>query len=378
LGDLTVEALMNGDPISPTGVGGEAVDVSVHQIRYREIFEFAPDAYLVTDGRGVILEANLASSLLLHCTKEFLIGKPLGLFVAEGWREPFYQCLARLNTRACAAEFETRVGQRKDKPLHDVTVRVAAIDTGEGESPVYRWLIRDITPQRHAEATRDELLRRIVTAQEDERRRIARELHDSVGQLLTALLLGLRSVRDHGSLSGSALARLDEVQQIADELGRAAHGLAVRLRPTVLDDVGLVPALRHELAEWSARTGVEVQFQAVGLQAERFPAEIETTLYRIVQESLTNVAKHARAGVVSVVLERQGGRAIAVVEDNGVGFDVEETIGPGHLGLLGMGERAALVGGALDIESSPGLGTTVLVRIPLCQRSEEAGRDRAR
>lgn len=355
---------MSTNPDVPNGDGGEAVDENTHRLRYQQLFEFAPDAYVVTDHRGLILEANLASSIVLGCAKEFLGGKPLGLFVAEGCRSEFYDYLARLpKSGAASHEFETRVGRRNEP--RDVSVRVAALEAWEGNGTVLRWLIRDITEQRRTEAARDDLLRRVVTAEEDERRRVARELHDSIGQLLTALLLGLRAVRDAGPLPAPALERLNEAQQIADELGRAAHGLALRLRPTVLDDVGLVAALRHELDEWSARTGLEVQFQAVGLETVRFPSEIETTLYRVVQESLTNVIKHARAGIVSVVLERQGGRAIVVVEDNGVGFDTDEAVGANRLGLLGMRERAALVGGTLDVESSPGAGTTVLARIPL-------------
>src|SRR5262249_39148147 len=145
---------------------------------------------------------------------------------------------------------------------------------------------------------RDDLMRRLVAAQEDERRLVARELHDSVGQLLSALLLGVRAVRDAGPLPPAALARLDEVQRLADELGRAVHDLAIGLRPSTLDDLGLVAALRRHLEDWSARTGVEVQFQAVGLETGRFPPEVETTLYRVVQEALTNVLKHARARLV--------------------------------------------------------------------------------
>jgi signal transduction histidine kinase len=123
--------------------------------------------------------------------------------------------------------------------------------------------------------------------------------------------------------------------------------------------------LQHYLVDWSARTGVPAQFQAVGPEAERFPPEIETALYRVVQEALTNVAKHAGARVVSVVVERQDGRAIAVVEDDGVGFDPEAASASGRLGLLGMRERVAVLGGALEVESSPGSGTTIIARVSL-------------
>src|SRR5262249_43068948 len=156
----------------------------------------------------------------------------------------------------------------------------------------------------------------LVMVQEDERRRVARELHDSVGQLVSALMLSVRAARDAGPLPPAVLARLREIQQLADELGRTTHDLAVRLRPTALDDVGLPVALRHYAEDWSALTGIEIQFQAVGLESGRMPPDVETTLYRVVQEAMTNVVKHAGARAVGVVVERQDGRAIAVVEDD--------------------------------------------------------------
>lgn len=344
------------------GVGGTA-EVNPHRIRYQELFEFAPDGQLVTDGQGVVVEANHAAATMLRCPKEFLVGKPLGFFVAAGCRPRFYQSLARLHGAAGSDEFETQVGHRGGR--RDVFMRVATGDGGVDGEPVFRWLVRDVTDRRQAEAARDDLLRRLVTAQEDERRRVARELHDTVGQLLSALLLSVRAARDAGPLPPAALNSLDDVQRVAHELGRATHDLAVRLRPTALDDVGLHAALLHHLEDWSARAGVEVQFQAVGAESMRFPPDVETALYRFVQEGLTNVARHARARLVSVVLERQGGLAIVVVEDDGTGFDPEASAGTERLGLLGMRERLALLGGCLEIESSPGAGTTLVARVPL-------------
>jgi PAS domain S-box-containing protein len=338
------------------------MELGAYRLRYQELFEFAPDGYLVTDGQGLILEANHAAAAVLRCPKEFLVGKPLGLFVASGHRSRFYESLARLHTAASSDEFETQVGHRGQS--RTVAVRVSFVEAIGDREATFRWLVRDITERRRVEAARDELLRRLVTAQEDERRRVARELHDSVGQLLTALLLGIRAVRDAGPLSSAALARLDDLQRLADELGRQIHDLAIRLRPTALDDLGLEAALGQLVGEWSARTGVAVDFQATGLESGRLRAELETILYRVVQEALTNVAKHARARQVSVVISRHDGSATAVVEDDGVGFD-PEAVGEGRLGLIGMYERVALAGGELDIESTPGTGTTIIARVPL-------------
>lgn len=355
---------MSTDRADEAGAGGELAGGDAQRLPFQEPFEFTADGHLVTDGKGVVIEASRAAASVLRCPRDYLLDKPLGLFVASGYRARFYECLSRLHAGLRWDEFETCVGRRQDE-IRDVAMWVSSVEGGPDDRPAFHWMIRDITELRRAEAVREDLLQRLVTAQEDERRRVARELHDSVGQLLSALSLGVRAVKDAGPLPPAALERLEDVQRLADEIGRETHDLAIRIRPTALDDVGLVVALRNHLEDWSARTGVEVQFQAVGLEASRFAPDVETTIYRIVQEALTNVVRHAGARLLSVVVERQDGRAIAIVEDNGVGFDPERSAAAGRLGLIGMRERAALVGGRLEIESSPGKGTSVIIQIPL-------------
>ena len=353
---------MSSDLTDATGPGLARAAESSLRLRYQELFDFAPDCQLVTDTRGVILEANHAAAALLLWPKSFLIGKPLPLFADEGHRQRFYDSLGRLVPEAGSDAFDSRIGRRNDP--REVEVRVVVIEREGAEPAVLRWLIRDISERMRVEAARDDLLRRLVTAQEDERRRVARELHDSVGQLLSALMLAVGAVRDSGPLPVVAMARLDDVQRIADEMGRTTHDLAVRLRPTALDDFGLYVALQNDLKEWSSRTGVEVHFQASGLESSRLLPEVETALYRVLQEALTNIVKHAEAHLVSVVVERQDGQAVAVVEDDGVGFD-PDAVGAGRLGLVGMRERVTLIGGTLQVESGPGSGTTLRVRVPL-------------
>src|SRR5262249_52468427 len=177
----------------------------------QEVFEFAPDARIRTDGRGLILEANHAAAALLRCPKEFLIGKPLGLFIAEGSRPRFYNSLTRLLHGGSGDVFESRVA-RPGETTRDVTVAVVPDhrdpDNPDREVAAFRWQMADVTDRKQAESARDRLLARLVTAQEDERRRVSRELHDSFGQLLTALSLSVRAVRDSGPLPPEALARL--------------------------------------------------------------------------------------------------------------------------------------------------------------------------
>jgi signal transduction histidine kinase len=205
-------------------------------------------------------------------------------------------------------------------------------------------------------------LRRVVAGQEIERRRLARELHDETGQALTSILLGLRAVEDAGSADGLQKSVAD-VRALVVATLQDVRKLAVQLRPAALDDFGLVPALERLVQTYSETTGIVVELEA-GLGELRLPAELETTLYRIVQEALTNVLKHADATKVSVLLVRREASVTAVIEDDGRGFDPRNTR-EDRLGLLGMRERLELHDGRLKIEAAEGSGTTLVVEMPL-------------
>jgi signal transduction histidine kinase len=205
-------------------------------------------------------------------------------------------------------------------------------------------------------------LRRVVAGQEVERRRLARELHDETGQALTSILLGLRAVDDAGNRDDVAKAVADLRELVVATL-QDVRRLAVQLRPKALDDFGLVPALERLGQTFSESSGISVELEATVGDA-RLPTEVETTVYRIVQEALTNVVKHAQATEVSILLVRREGLLTAVLEDNGTGFDAD-AVKPDSLGLEGMGERVALHDGRLTIETAPGSGTTLRVEVPL-------------
>jgi PAS domain S-box-containing protein len=230
-------------------------------------------------------------------------------------------------------------------------------------------LTAEVRERERIEAARTDLQRRLTIAQEEERSRIARELHDQMGQYLTALGIGLRVVREGLPDSSAAHPRLTQLQQLTDVIGREVQRLAVELRPSALDDMGLRAAVQNYLDEWVGRAEVEIDFHESGLDAGRLPKAIETTAYRVVQESLTNVLKHARAKRVNVILRCSTGRLQLAVEDDGQGFDSDAVMtapgSGGHLGLLGMSERMAYLGGTLVIDSTPGHGTAVIARIPL-------------
>lgn len=227
---------------------------------------------------------------------------------------------------------------------------------------------RELPPARERERVQRQMLGRVIEAQEAERARVARDLHDQIGQSLTSVLLGLRLVdsavaSEHPDL-GDVRARMEEVRALVVHALDEVRRLAFDLRPTVLDDVGLVAALRRLGADVSARTGLVVDLTLDGIDdGARLAAEVETVLYRVAQEALTNVARHARASRACVEIGMDGRRSWARISDDGAGFDVTDGA-LRSLGLAGMQERATLVEGRVRIDSKPGAGTTVTIEVP--------------
>jgi signal transduction histidine kinase len=200
----------------------------------------------------------------------------------------------------------------------------------------------------------------LMRAEEQARHRIARELHDEMGQQVTALKVGLEALKER-SVDRRRIKQLSEIVQDLDD---HIDGLAHRLRPTALDESGLVSALSSYVEHFTERFGIPVDFHSAGMKGKRLPAVVETTLYRLVQEALTNVLKHAHAGTASVILERRKTDVQLIIEDDGSGFTVDEA-GEHRLGLVGMRERVALLGGTLNIESSAESGTSIFVRLTI-------------
>ena len=215
-----------------------------------------------------------------------------------------------------------------------------------------------------ARETMQTLSRRVVAVQEEERRSIARELHDEAGQSLTSLLLGLRLLERDGAAPATPWKGIPDLKRTAEEVLESLHRLAANLRPASLDHLGLEAALRQHLAGVELKTGLTIRFRARGLDRERLPLAVETALYRVVQEATTNVLRHARASSVDVLAELRQDRVVVMVEDDGVGFVAEAANGVGRLGLVGMRERAETLGGTFSVESVPGSGTTVYVEVP--------------
>jgi len=216
---------------------------------------------------------------------------------------------------------------------------------------------------RDANRQLQSLSHRLVQVQEMERRHIARELHDEAGQALTTLMVGLGLLERDAAASESVIERVNGLKKTTNDILENLHRLAINLRPASLDHLGLKAALRQYIETFGRQHDLKTQFEVVGLDDKRLPPAGETNLYRIVQEALTNVVRHAEATRVDVLLERRGEQMVTIIEDNGVGFE-PEAAGSGRLGLLGMRERAEMMGGSLVVESTLGSNTTIYVEVP--------------
>ena len=206
------------------------------------------------------------------------------------------------------------------------------------------------------------LSRRLVEIQENERLYISRELHDEAGQVLTSLLVDLRLLEKNAAQPDAILKIVAQMERSLNGVIENLHRMAMALRPASLDHVGLVAALRQHIDAVREKHGIDATFRSGGVM-ERLPANVETVLYRTVQEALTNVIRHARATRVDVVLTVRDNKLIVLVEDDGVGFDPNNVSSDDHLGLFGIRERTEMIGGTLVIESEPGKGTTIMLEV---------------
>jgi PAS domain S-box-containing protein len=233
------------------------------------------------------------------------------------------------------------------------------------------WLFEQVRAGRERLQT---LSRRLVEVQEKERVYIARELHDQASQTLTSLTLGLGMLEKEPVTPQWIRAKIAGLKDMTNHVLEELHRLAFNLRPASLDHLGLTPALEQFVRSFAQDTNLLIRLKRVGFdEDERLPQDVDTALFRIVQEALTNVARHAQARRADVVLERRGDSLLVIIEDDGIGFDVNRSRETGHLGLLGMEERAEMLGGTLVVESVPGRGTTLVVEVPYAHQNIAGG-----
>jgi signal transduction histidine kinase len=235
-------------------------------------------------------------------------------------------------------------------------------------------LQNEVTKRKDAVNRARGLLERIITTQEDERSRIARNLHDHLGQQLTALRLKLESAKDKGGDQTELDQVIEQAQLITKQLDTDVGFLSWELRPVSLERDPLSTALSDFVEEWSKHFNIPAEYHTATKELRRFPQDIETNLYRIVQEALNNIYKHAHATRVDVIFECHEDHLVLIIEDNGQGFEINNIEIQGGevkgMGLIGMRERAVLIGGKIEIESQPGDGTTIIVRAPMSSADE--------
>jgi two-component system sensor histidine kinase UhpB len=222
-------------------------------------------------------------------------------------------------------------------------------------------------------------LSQIIEAQENERRRISRELHDEIGQALTAIKFNLDMIdKELPQTFPVVRGRLGDAKSLSNQTITAMRQLSMDLRPTMLDELGLIPTLRWYVQNFSKRLSIDSQFQAIGFE-EKLPSQIETAFYRIVQEALNNISKHAEASQVEISLEQKDSTIYASIIDNGRGFDLDKVLHPESpergFGIIGMQERISLLGGKIDIQSRPGFGTRIHIEVPNQKGSGSDGKD---
>jgi len=351
--------------------------------RYLRLLERAPVPVITLDDRLTIASATPAASALLGATRRALLGKPLPSLVAPSETARLRSHLARCRRQGLASSrlsilgldgpvrfhlLSRRILLRNGRPGYHTMLLTVDADHRAARRALQAAVVHDRGPSA-ARPSREEnggrLARALVAAQENERRRIARELHDQLGQHITGLSLGLKQCARVASSAAEVRRLVPRLQAMLEQMARDAHSLALELRPAALDELGLATAIANYAEQVSVQTGLETDVHC-DLPGRLDPL-IEITVYRVVQEALTNVVRHAHARHVSIIVDCPGRYVRAVIEDDGVGFSMARAKVGGarqRLGLEGMKERAALVGGELQVESRPGRGTTLFLRVP--------------
>lgn len=357
----------------------EALQQSEEQ--FKSIYAESPIAIEIHDSGGRLIGANQAS-LNMYELSDIAEFRFQGLF-----DNPYIPDQAKQRVRdgevvrfeVCFDFDEARrrgLYRRKKSGTSYFDVVISPFGMGRSFSRGYLQQIQDVTERRRVEQALRDLSRRLVEVQEVERRRIARELHDQIGQALTGLKLTLEmALRRPAENLGPSL---NEAQALINELMTRITDLSLDLRPSMLDDLGLLPTLLWHFERYTAQTGVRVVFEHNGLQPRLAP-EIETGVYRIVQEALTNIARHADVQEADVRLSRVQHALIVKIEDRGTGFDSNAAFTSGaSSGLVGMRERAISLGGRLVVNSAPGRGTSLVADLPLSESIAEKKKNDAR
>jgi len=353
--------------------GEQVVSLKGGEPAYRMLVEAMSEGAATLSRNGAVLYCNRSFAELVRRPAGKIIGIAVQSLVAETERDRFETLLAGAQKAVAKGEFNLRCTDGSLIPVYLSLNRFRGYD-----GQALGMVITDLSEQKRkqaaeikqAEAMHRLLLEHELSAQEEERRRIARELHDEAGQLLTSLLVGLRTLEDARKLADVKAQghRLREITALAiDEVGRLARGL----HPTVLDDHGLGVALSRYVTEYTKTHNIAVDLKLNELDLSTLPPAAQIGLYRILQEALTNVARHSGAKAVSIRFARLATALEVAVIDNGCGFDAKAVAVSSHrLGIQSMRERAAMLGGTLSF-TSQGKGTKILVQVPLANQEAQ-------
>jgi PAS domain S-box-containing protein len=336
--------------------------------RYRDLVEFSPVAMTV-HMEGRIVYINPAGARLWGAdTPDEVLGRSPLEFVHPEYYEQVTERIEQIHAvEQSPPPIEVKNTRLDGQILYTAGTGIPITYAGK---PAILSVVLDITERKLAEERLRELTRQLIAAQEAERKRIAQELHDELGQAMTAISLDLGGIEKAlpAEASRELRERLIDARSMAHAVDEQISEMALDLRPSLLDDLGLLPALQWYLNRYSQRTGIEVATNFEDLES-RLPDEVETTLYRVIQEALTNIARHAQAGKVLISLDRSAAAVTASIQDNGRGFDVDGAQGPaaspGSMGLLGIKDRVSTLGGTVDIRSERGEGTRIQIELPI-------------
>jgi len=370
---------------------------------YTDLYDFAPSGYFTFATTGAILQANLTGATLVGIERSRLVGQSFGQLVSAEFRPAFSTFLEQVFAGEAkqSGDFELAC---QGQPLRFVNIEAQCLLNRQQ----CRATVIDITARKFAEAAQhrldvvtasnlkleQEIIRRktleqalklseqqlrhlsheILLAQEAERKRISRELHDTVLQTLVGISVHLASLTPKSADNSTSLRRkIAQTQRLVEKSLAMVHRFAVELRPTVLDDLGLIPALHTFMKDFMKRTGVRARLTAYAA-VNQLPLDQSAVLYRVALEALNNVAIHAEASAVEVQIKKLPDWICLTITDDGKSFDVKRVLrtkGNGRLGLLGMRERLQMIGGKFSIKSAPGHGTAVTARIPATTESKE-------
>jgi two-component system NarL family sensor kinase len=333
---------------------------------YRVLIESMNEGALTLTADKMILYANQRFARMVKCPLEQVMGSSLRRFLSAEDRAMLRPLMKRADKSGSKIQVLLNAGDGSQMPAH-ISIRPLAKSGSKSET--FGMVVTDMTETRRTEELLRALTHRVVQVQEAERGRVALELHDNITQLLCAVLIRCQTLANKlpsrdGPLKREAVKLREMLGQIAEEVERISRNL----RPSVLDELGLVAVLRDTSTEFAERTDLSLKLACAQLTV-RLPSDAELALYRILQEALKNVEKHARARHVTVCLREQAAFVQLVIQDDGIGFDPDHhpdgRKGNGGLGLLSMRERATYVGGALKVKSVHRAGTVIEVRIPL-------------